>query len=94
MSDLERLQLLYKKIKGSGQDMQELCNIEKKLCDLQQAVLLFDVNKLLVIRRHEIKASHVYTYNYEGFKPGGEFYVFDVCNPEKEPVELVSTPTG
>jgi hypothetical protein len=96
LSNLERLQRLYKTIEDSVpvRDIQELNVVEKKLSHLQRAVLLFDVNKLLAIRRHEIEASHVYTYHYEGFKPGGGLYAFDVHNPEKEPVELVSSPTG
>ncbi|MHC4496077.1 MAG: HzsA-related protein, partial [Planctomycetota bacterium] len=66
----------------------------KELSELQRAVLLFDVNKVLAIRRHEITASHVYTYHYEGFKPGGGLYVFDVHDPKRAPLELVSSPTG
>ncbi|UCE48997.1 MAG: hypothetical protein JSW47_02425 [Phycisphaerales bacterium] len=67
---------------------------ETQLSELQRAVLLFDVNRLVAIKRHEIKASHVYTYHYEGFKPGGGLYVFDVHNLEREPLELVNSPTG
>ncbi|MHC4584912.1 MAG: HzsA-related protein [Planctomycetota bacterium] len=68
--------------------------VQRELSELQRAVLLFDVDKLLAIKRHEINATHVYTYHYEGFKAGGGLYVFDVHHPEKEPVELVSTDTG
>ncbi|MHC4368669.1 MAG: HzsA-related protein [Planctomycetota bacterium] len=68
--------------------------VDKQLSDLQREVLLFDVNKLLAIRRHEITASHVYTYHYEGFKPGGGLSVFDLRNPQAEPLELVASPTG
>ncbi|MHC4242188.1 MAG: ankyrin repeat domain-containing protein, partial [Planctomycetota bacterium] len=68
--------------------------VQRELSELQRAVLLFDVDKLLAIKRHEINATHVYTYHYEGFKAGGGLYVFDVHHPEKEPVELVSTGTG
>ena len=67
---------------------------EAELSELQRAVLLFDVNRLVAIRRHEITASHVYTYHYEGFKAGGGLYVFDVHKPETEPLELVTSPTG
>lgn len=65
-----------------------------KMATLQRNVLLFDVNKLLVIKRHEINASHVYTYHYEGFKAGGGLYLFDAQHPDREPQELVKTPTG
>jgi mono/diheme cytochrome c family protein len=41
------------------------------LAQLQREVLLFDVPRLLVLQRHEINASHVYTYHNEGFRPGG-----------------------
>ncbi|MHC4147542.1 MAG: hypothetical protein ACYSUD_22605, partial [Planctomycetota bacterium] len=81
LSDFRRLQSLHEGAK-------------RELSELQRAVLLFDVNKVLAIRRHEITASHVYTYHYEGFKPGGGLYVFDVHYPEKKPLELVSSTTG
>ncbi|MCP4256250.1 MAG: hypothetical protein GY774_01830, partial [Planctomycetes bacterium] len=80
--------------KGSSRNMRVLSNVGSKLCNLDLSAILCDVNKLLVIKRHEINASHVYTYHYEGFKAGGGLYIFDVRHPEKEPVELVSTPTG
>jgi hypothetical protein len=67
---------------------------EEALARLQRDVLLFDVDKLLVIKRHEIQASHVYTYHYEGFRAGGGLYLFDARNPEQEPRELVTSPTG
>jgi hypothetical protein len=37
-----------------------------------------DFDKLLVIKRKELNPSHVYTYHYEDFKPGGGLYVFDL----------------
>ncbi len=80
ISALERLQ------RSNGAD--------KELSDLQRKVLLFDVNKLVAIRRREITASHVYTYHYEGFKPGGGLYVFDVHNLQADPLELASSPAG
>jgi len=60
--------------------------------ELQRDVLLFDVDEVVVIRRHEIHASHVYTYHYEGFTPGGALCVVSVKDLEAEPVELVTTP--
>ncbi|HYW78591.1 MAG TPA: hypothetical protein VE890_03405 [Thermoguttaceae bacterium] len=64
------------------------------LAELQRRVLLFDVDKLVVIKRHEITASHVYTYHYEGFQAGGGLYVVSPHQPDAEPLELVATPTG
>ena len=74
--------------------LQRSNGVEQELSHLQREVLLFDVDKLVAIRRHEIQASHVYTYHYEGFKAGGGLYVFDVHNLQDEPLELVSSPTG
>lgn len=71
-----------------------LMQIEDDLAALQRDVLLFDVEKLLVIKRHEITASHVYTYHYEGFSPGGGLYIVFPHQPNREPVELVASPTG
>ncbi len=61
---------------------------------LQREALLFDMDRLVVIKRHEIVASHVYTYHYEGFAPGGGLYVVSAHDPDVEPVELVATPEG
>jgi hydrazine synthase alpha subunit-like protein/F5/8 type C domain-containing protein len=69
-------------------------DISKKLADLQRRILLFDLDKLVVIRRHEIIASHVYTYHYEGFKAGGGLYITYPHEPEREPIQLVESPTG
>jgi hypothetical protein len=69
-------------------------NISEPLADLQRRILLFDLDKLLVIRRHEIVATHVYTYHYEGFKAGGGLYITYPHEPEREPIQLVESPTG
>jgi hypothetical protein len=61
---------------------------------LEREVLLWDVDRILAIRRHEIMASHVYTYHYEGFTPGGGLYVVDPRNADAQPLELVATPEG
>lgn len=76
----------------SGCDAEE--RVHQELAQLQREVLLFDVDKLLVIRRHEIQASHVYTYHYEGFHAGGGLYVVSLHDPQQKPLELVSSPTG
>ncbi len=65
-------------------------DIKERLKALQKDVLLFDVNELVTIKRHEIVASHVYTYHYEGFRPGG-----GLCTVKGNKVtELVSSATG
>ncbi|MBE0534586.1 MAG: hypothetical protein IH624_02875 [Phycisphaerae bacterium] len=61
---------------------------------LEREALLFDIDRVVVIRRHEIVASHVYTYHYEGFRAGGGLYVMSLNDPTAEPVELVASPTG
>ena len=65
-----------------------------ELIGLQREVLLFDVERLLVIKRHEINASHVYTYHYEGQRDGGGLYVVSASQPDEKPVELVASPDG
>jgi hypothetical protein len=60
---------------------------------LERDVLLFDIDKLLVIQRHEINASHVYTYHYEGFQAGGGLYVVSRKDPNNRKL-LVESPTG
>lgn len=61
---------------------------------LKREVLLFDVDKVVLIKRHEIMASHVYTYHYEGFRAGGGLYVMSFRNKAAKPIELVASPTG
>jgi hypothetical protein len=65
-----------------------------ELTDLQREVLLWDVEKLLVIKRHEIISSHVYTYHYEDQRDGGGLYVFSTRDRTAAPVELVASPHG
>ncbi len=89
---LARLEELEKAMDGAAEDLAD--EITHELHMLQRDVLLFDVDKLVVIRRFEINASHVYTYHYEGFRPGGGLYVVDPRDPEAEPLELVTSPTG
>ncbi len=38
--------------------------------------------ELLLIRRHPMNPSHVYTYHCEGFRPGGGLYALDVATDE------------
>jgi len=67
---------------------------EDGLIALQREVLTFDVDRLLVIRRHEIDASHVYTYHYEGQQNGGGLYIISARDPAATPRELVASPAG
>ena len=76
------------------QQAKRTAEIGEALARLQRDVLLFDVDRLVLIKRHEIVASHVYTYHYEGFKPGGGLYVVWPREEGHKPRELVSSPTG
>ncbi len=74
--------------------LDQLDDESDELFELQREVLLFDVDKLLVIKRQEITASHVYTYHYEGQRDGGGLYIVDPHDLQAEPVELVASPEG
>ena len=52
------------------------------------------VEKMLVIWRHELNPSHVYTYHSEGFRPGGGLYEFTPGKDGGELKELVASPDG
>jgi len=91
---LARVDKLAKAEEAAGDDEDRLEPLREDLEQLEREVLLFDVDKLVVIRRHEINASHVYTYHYEGFRPGGGMYVVSLRDPDAEPLELVASPTG
>lgn len=67
---------------------------EQALARLQREALLFDIDQVLVIKRHEIDASHVYTYHYEGQQNGGGLYVVRLQKPDAAPRELVASPDG
>lgn len=73
---------------------EEAERIRDDLEQLERDVLLFDLDKLVVIQRHEITATHVYTYHYEGFRPGGGLYVVSLKDPQGAPRLLVESPTG
>jgi hypothetical protein len=52
------------------------------------------LGRMLVIQRHELNPSHVYTYHAEGFKPGGGLYVM-TPGPDGPTLEkLVDSPDG
>lgn len=61
---------------------------------LARSVLLFDVDRLVLVKRHEINASHVYTYHYEGFRAGGGLYILDPHDPNASPKKLVDAGQG
>ncbi len=87
-----RLTELAATLATASEDEQD--QLAERFAQLKRDVLLFDVERVLAIRRHEITASHVYTYHYEGFSPGGGLYVVDPHNTDAEPFELVATPEG
>jgi hypothetical protein len=74
--------------------LEQLADGDPRLADLQREVLLTGVDRIVAVRRHEITASHVYTYHYEGFSPGGALCVVAPLAPEEEPRVLVASPTG
>ena len=93
---LGKLVKILKRIHGSKYTEYEehLSQVGRAAPETQKEALLFDVDRLLVIKRHEIVASHVYTYHYEGFKPGGGLYVISLSDPDSEPLELAASPSG
>jgi hypothetical protein len=50
--------------------------------------------RLVVIKRQELKPSHVYTACCEGFAPGGGLYVLSPATPDGKLTELVASPEG
>jgi hypothetical protein len=78
---------------GRAESSDEQDKIRDAFEQLERDVLLFDVDKLLVIRRHEIDATHVYTYHYEGFRAGGGLYAVSRKDPNARR-RLVESPTG
>ncbi len=72
---------------ASGED------VAQALLTLQRDVMTWDIPALLVIERHEINPSHVYTYHCEDFKPGGGLHVIEPRPPYKRRT-LVSSPEG
>jgi hypothetical protein len=73
-ADLEQLRQLEAEA-AAGRD------VTGQLARLQRQVLLFDVTRLLVLQRHEIESSHVYTYHNEGFRAGGGLYAVEFGVP-------------
>ncbi len=57
---------------------------------LREGRLGFD--KLLVIQRHEMNPSHVYTYHCEAYRPGGALCIVDLKSGERK--KIVDSPNG
>jgi hypothetical protein len=57
-------------------------------------------NRLVLIQRHELNPTHVYTYHVEGFQPGGGLYVCDVASSARNDAanpalrQLIASPQG
>lgn len=54
----------------------------------------FGFKKLLVVQRHPVDSSHVYTYHQEGLKPGGGLWVVDVSGGKMEMKKILDSPEG
>lgn len=93
LDKLEAAAASLRSVPPSPAQADEQEKIQESLEELERDVLLFDVDQLLVIQRHEIHASHVYTYHYEGFRAGGGLYVVSRKDPNHEKL-LVASPTG
>ena len=93
---LRTIQAAWEAVQGAGTPAatQRAERLEEPLEELERQVLLFDVDQLLVIKRHEITATHVYTYHYEGFHPGGGLYVISLRGPKARVQQLVASPEG
>lgn len=59
---------------------------------VREVKLGFD--KLVLIKRHELNPSHVYTAYCEDFRPGGGLYVLSPPTPDGELEEIVASPEG
>ncbi len=70
-----------------------LLELVDELDQLKKAVMLHDVDRMILIERHEINASHVYTYHYEGFKSGGGIYIYSP-HSGLEPQRIVDAGEG
>ena len=91
LARLDRLEAASHAAPSQSADAQE--KAQDALEQLERDILLFDVDHFVAIERHEINASHVYTYHYEGFQPGGGLYVVSRVNPADKR-RLVESPSG
>jgi hypothetical protein len=54
----------------------------------------YGFSKLLVIQRHQLNPTHVYTYHQENLKPGGGLYVADFTQGKVNLTKLVDSSAG
>jgi len=50
--------------------------------------------RLLVVQRHSIISSHVYTYHQEGFRPGGGLWIVDLAGGKIDKKKIFDSPQG
>ena len=91
---LRQLDELQQAQRLAADDADKQDELTARLAGLQRAILLFDVDSVVAIRRREITASHVYTYHYEGFQPGASLEVVSLRDPSAKPLQLVTSPEG
>lgn len=54
----------------------------------------YGFTKIIVIQRHPINSSHVYTYHQEGLKPGGGLWVCDFSSGKPELTQILDSARG
>ena len=54
----------------------------------------FGFTKLLVVQRHPVNSSHVYTYHQEGLRPGGGLWVLDLTSGKIKNKKILDSPRG
>ena len=52
------------------------------------------LDRMLVVQRHELNPSHVYTYHAEGYKPGGGLYLFTPTPEGPKLEQLIDSTDG
>lgn len=62
----------------ADEQLAKLCGGESGSHELRDRLLAggLGFGEILVVKRHPLSTSHVYTYHAEGFRPGGGLYVF------------------
>jgi hypothetical protein len=73
-----------------GASPEPIAESEALAADLKAGRLGFE--RIVVVKRHEMNPSHVYTYHAESFKPGGGLYVYSPADGSLR--ELVASPAG
>ncbi|MBW8015663.1 MAG: hypothetical protein FVQ82_05715 [Planctomycetes bacterium] len=54
----------------------------------------FGFSKFLVVQRHPVNSSHVYTYHQEGIRPGGGLWVVDVSGGKVTKKKILDSSEG